>query len=69
MAGIATIAIGVVFVLLIAEIDLSVAYVSGVGGVTMTLLLRPGDPGLAVVARRSLVALADHHRDRVPPRA
>ncbi|HEY5698804.1 MAG TPA: hypothetical protein VIT01_14960 [Acidimicrobiales bacterium] len=47
MAGIATIAIGVVFVLLIAEIDLSVAYVSGVAGVVMTLLLRPDDPGWA----------------------
>ncbi len=45
MAAIATIAIGVVFVLLIGEIDLSVAYVSGVGGVVMTLLLRPDDPG------------------------
>ena len=45
MSGIATIAIGVVFVLLIAEIDLSVAYVSAVGGVVMTLLLRPDDPG------------------------
>jgi len=41
MAPVATIAIGVVFVLLIGEIDLSVAYVSAVGGVTMTLLLRP----------------------------
>ncbi len=40
MAGITAIAIGIVFVLLIAEIDLSVAYVSGVGGVIMTLLLR-----------------------------
>lgn len=40
MSGLAAIAMGVVFVLLIAEIDLSVAYVSGVGGVTMTLLLR-----------------------------
>jgi D-xylose transport system permease protein len=45
MSGIATIAIGVVFVLLIAEIDLSVAFVSGVAGVVMTLLLRPDDPG------------------------
>lgn len=45
MAGFATIAIGIVFVLLIGEIDLSVAFVSGVGGVVMTLLLRPGDPG------------------------
>lgn len=45
MAVYATIAIGVVFVLLIGEIDLSVAYVSAVGGVIMTLLLRPGNPG------------------------
>lgn len=40
MSGLTAIAIGVVFILLIAEIDLSAAYVSGVGGVTMTLLLR-----------------------------
>jgi len=45
MAAYATIAIGIVFVLLVAEIDLSVAYVSAVGGVTMTLLLRPDNPG------------------------
>jgi D-xylose transport system permease protein len=45
MSAIVTIAIGIVFVLLIAEIDLSVAFVSAVGGVVMTLLLRPGDPG------------------------
>jgi D-xylose transport system permease protein len=45
MTAIATIAIGVVFVLLIGEIDLSVAFVSAVGGVVMTLLLRPDDPG------------------------
>jgi len=45
MAAIATIAIGTVFVLLIGEIDLSVAFVSAVGGVVMTLLIRPEDPG------------------------
>ena len=47
MAGFTAIAMGVVFVLLIAEIDLSVGYVSGVVGVTMVLLLRegPGFPG------------------------
>lgn len=45
MAPFATIAIGVVFVLLVGEIDLSVAFVSAVGGVSMTLLLRPDDPG------------------------
>lgn len=46
MAPFATIAIGVVFVLLLAEIDLAVAFNSAVGGVIMTLLLRPDDPGL-----------------------
>lgn len=43
MAGVTSIAIGVVFVLLIGEIDLSVGFVSGVGAVVMTLLLRPGE--------------------------
>ena len=41
MAGLATIAIGVVFVLLMGEIDLSIGYVSGVAGVIMTLMLLP----------------------------
>ena len=45
MAAVATVAIGIVFVLLIGEIDLSVAFVSAVGGVVMTLLLRPDNPG------------------------
>lgn len=45
LAAVATIAIGIVFVLLIGEIDLSAAFVSAVGAVVMTLLLRPGDPG------------------------
>jgi D-xylose transport system permease protein len=43
MAAIATMAIGIVFVLLIGEIDLSVAFVSAVGGVVMTLVARPGE--------------------------
>jgi len=43
MAGITTIAYGVVFVLLLGEIDLSIGYVSAVAAVTMTLLLR--EPG------------------------
>ena len=60
MAPIATIAIGVVFVLLIGEIDLSVAFVSAVGGVTMTLLLRPDESGLALVGRRRRRADRDH---------
>lgn len=46
MAGITTIAIGVVFVLLLGEIDLSIGYVSAVAAVAMTMLLRVpgGDP-------------------------
>ena len=40
MSGLSAISMGVVFVLLIAEIDLSVGFVGAVGGVTMTLLLR-----------------------------
>ena len=46
MSPTAILAIGVVWILLIAEIDLSVAYVSAVGGVIMALLIRPGDPGM-----------------------
>lgn len=46
MAGYTAIAIGVVYVLLLGEIDLSVGYVSAIGGVGMTILLRipSGDP-------------------------
>jgi D-xylose transport system permease protein len=41
MAGITTIALGVVFVLLLGEIDLSVGYVSGVAGVVAAKLVEP----------------------------
>jgi D-xylose transport system permease protein len=41
-AGIMTIAMGIVFVLLLGEIDLSVGYVSGVGGAVVALLTLPG---------------------------
>jgi D-xylose transport system permease protein len=41
MAPISIIAMGVVFVLLIGEIDLSIGYVSGVGGVTAAILQQP----------------------------
>ncbi len=41
MAGITTIAYGVVYVLLLGEIDLSISYVSAVAAVLMALLLRP----------------------------
>lgn len=60
MAGIATIAIGVVFVLLIAEIDLSIGYVSGVSAVVMVLLLREPVPALpwpVAVAAALLITL------------
>ena len=51
MAGIMTIAIGVVFVLLLGEIDLSISYVSAVAGVLLALLLRdPTDiPGIGAI--------------------
>ena len=42
MAGTAVIAIGVVFVLLIGEIDLSIGSVSGIGGVIVAELQMPG---------------------------
>ncbi len=45
MAPITTIAIGVVFVLLIAEIDLSIGFVSGLGAVVLTLLILPSVDG------------------------
>ena len=53
MAGTAAIAIGVVFVLLIGEIDLSIGYVSGVAGVVVAELQLPGSghqlPGLIAI--------------------
>jgi D-xylose transport system permease protein len=41
MAAVTIVAMGIVFVLLLGEIDLSVGYVSGVGGVTVALLQQP----------------------------
>ena len=41
MAGLTTIAIGVVFVLLLGEIDLSIAYVSGIAGIVVAELQIP----------------------------
>jgi D-xylose transport system permease protein len=53
-AATATIAIGVVFVLLIGEIDLSIGYVSGIGGVVVAELVKPSSghdlgAGLAII--------------------
>lgn len=58
MAGITTIAIGVVYVLLLGEIDLSIGYVSAVAAVFMTLRLRPPDgwPWLAAIGVALLFA-------------
>jgi D-xylose transport system permease protein len=41
MAGVTTLAIGVVFVLLLGEIDLSIGYVSGIGGMLVAVLQDP----------------------------
>lgn len=61
MAGITTIAIGVVYTLLLGEIDLSIGYVSAVAGVSTALLLReplglpwPLAIGIALVAVASI---------------
>ena len=59
LAGTTVIAIGIVFVLLIGEIDLSVGFVSGVAGVTVAELQRPGSghqfPGLIAIICAVLV--------------
>jgi D-xylose transport system permease protein len=49
MAGPCLIAYGVIFVLLIGEIDLSVAYVSGIAGVVVARLQEPTGPHLTWV--------------------
>jgi D-xylose transport system permease protein len=63
MAPIAFLAIGIIFILLIADgeivtIDLSVAFVGAVGGAVLVLLQRPGDPGwpwwLCIIAALAL---------------
>src|SRR3954453_14599832 len=41
MSAVTIIAMGIVFVLLLGEIDLSVGYLSGIGGVVAAVLLRP----------------------------
>jgi D-xylose transport system permease protein len=58
MAGTTVVAIGVVFVLLLGEIDLSIGYVSGIAGVTVAWLQQPGTdhqvPGIVAI----LIAVA-----------
>ena len=61
MAGVTVIAIGVVFVLLIGEIDLSVGYVSGIAGVAVAYFQQAGTghrfPGLVALALAILAGL------------
>ena len=75
----AVIAMGVTFALLLGEIDLSIGFVSGVGGVLVALLLapdgnemahRPGDhPRAARGPRHRPPARRDHHEGRAFPRS
>ncbi len=58
MAGITTIAIGVVYVLLLGEIDLSIGYVGAVAAVFMALRLREPDGWHFVAAIVAALALA-----------
>jgi D-xylose transport system permease protein len=60
MAGITVIAIGVVYVLLLGEIDLSIGYVSAVTAVFMTLRLREPDawPWFAAILAGLVLAAA-----------
>jgi D-xylose transport system permease protein len=62
MAGVTVIAVGIVFVLLIGEIDLSVGYVSGIASVTVAELQVPGSshdyPGLVAIGVAVLVGAA-----------
>jgi D-xylose transport system permease protein len=61
MAGVTTIAIGVVFVLLLGEIDLSIGYVSGIGGVIVAELQYPDHrfdiTGSSVTSHMGIVAI------------
>ena len=62
-AAFATIAMGIVFVLLLGEIDLSVGYVSGVAGVIAAVLLIPDGNEVSTPIAIAL-ALGAGHRDR-----
>jgi D-xylose transport system permease protein len=62
MAGTTLLAFGVVFVLLIGEIDLSISYVSGIAGVVVAQLQLPGSshqyPGLVAIGAALIVGAA-----------
>jgi D-xylose transport system permease protein len=61
-AGTATIAFGVVFVLLLGEIDLSVGFVSGLAGITVAQIQLPGSshqlPGLIAIGVAMLAGIS-----------
>ena len=70
-AAYTTIAMGIVFVLLLGEIDLSVGYVSGVAGVIATILLIPDGnevPTVVAIARRARRRRRDRDLARHPVR-
>ena len=72
MAGTTTIAMGVVFVLLLGEIDLSIGYVSGIAGVVVAELQTGGNwtalPGwVAIVSRCSRAPRSASSRARSSP--
>ena len=54
MAAITVIGMGIVFVLLLGEIDLSVGYVSGVAGVATALLMTPDGQPISFLARDTI---------------
>jgi D-xylose transport system permease protein len=58
MAAITIIGMGIVFVLLLGEIDLSVGYVSGVAGVTTALLMNPDGHNVFGAGPAIFIALA-----------
>ena len=62
MAGVTTIAFGVVFVLLLGEIDLSVGYISGLAGVTVAEMQLAGSshqvPGIVAILLAVVVGVA-----------
>ena len=58
MAAITVIGMGIVFVLLLGEIDLSVGYVSGVAGVTTALLMLPDGSNVLGAGPAIAIALA-----------
>ena len=57
MAGVSIIAMGVVFVLLLGEIDLSVGFVSGVAGVVTALLTLPDNSNVFAAGPTMVVVL------------